>query len=259
MRAASVTAVILTKDEAAALPRALGSLPPGMPALVLDAESTDATPRIAEAFGARAIVRPWAGFVAARRYALGEVRTPWTLMLDADESLDAALREALAALPEEPREDGFRLARTTSLCGRPVRGCGWGDERLLRLFRTAEARLAAHPAAGGAADLHERWEVDGPVADLGGRLAHDSYPTLAAYGSKFARYTTIEAAALHARAPGAAFAAALARAALRLPWLFFGRAGWRDGWRGAFVSAASAVYPVVVRWKALAYREGRLR
>ena len=47
------------------------------------------------------------------------------------------------------------------------------------------------------------------------------------------------------------FIVALARAALRLPWLYFVRGGWRDGWRGAYVCTASALYPAVVAFKAL--------
>jgi hypothetical protein len=101
--------------------------------------------------------------------------------------------------------------------------------------------------------LHERLEVDGIVDELGGRLLHASYPSLEAYRTKFARYTTIEAAGLPPSR--GAFASAVARALVRAPWLFVARGGWRDGWRGAYVAAASALYPAVVRWKALARSE----
>lgn len=169
-------------------------------------------------------------------------------MLDADERLDATARAALAAVPDEG-PDGYAIARATRLCGRTIRGCGWGDEAPLRLFRTASATLEAHPVAGGTADLHETWRVSGPVGRLAGTLEHDSYPTLRDYGLKFARYTAIEAAGI-VGSPGR-FARAVVRAALRGPWLYLGRGGWRDGWRGAFVAAASAAYPVVVSWRAL--------
>lgn len=217
---------------------------------MLDAESEDGTAALARARGADVVVRPWRGFVDARRFALGRVRTEWTFMLDADEALDPILRDAILAAAPPPGVAGYAVRRTTYFCGRPISGCGWGDERILRLVRTERARIVAQPAAGGAAELHERLAVRGVVDELAGRLVHASYPTLASYRSKFARYTAIEAAGL---APSAsAFAAATARALVRAPWLFVVRGGWRDGWRGAYIAGASALYPAVVRWKALA-------
>jgi glycosyltransferase involved in cell wall biosynthesis len=214
---------------------------------VIDAESTDGTVALAQAAGAEIVVRPWPGFVAARREALALVRSEWTLMLDADESLDPALRTAIEAAAADG-VDGYLLRRVTFLCGRPVWGAGWGEERLLRLFRTGAVRLEARPAAGGSAELHERWVTDGLVEELGGTLLHDSYPTLASYREKFARYTSLEAAGL--RAGAADVLRAFAVAVARFGWLLVVRGGWRDGWRGAYVSLFSALYPAVVVVKA---------
>ncbi|MDE2572528.1 MAG: glycosyltransferase family 2 protein [bacterium] len=248
MDPARITAVVLTKDEAANMESCLASLPQGVRILVLDAESTDQTRAIAERHGALVEVRPWQGFVAARRAALALVQTPWALFVDADERLDARLRDAILAASESAA-DGYEVLRTTEFCGRPMRGAGWGAEPLLRLLRCDRVRLQAHPAAGGAAELHERWITPGPVARLQGTLEHRSYPTLADYRRKFRRYTEIEAAGMGpspARALGA-----LALAAPRALWLYTGRGGWRDGWRGAYVCAMSALYPGVVQLKAL--------
>ena len=85
--------MVLARDEAARLESLLADLPPGMRVFVLDAASEDETVAVARAHSAEVEVRPWAGFVSARRYALGRVATPWALMLDADERLDATLRE----------------------------------------------------------------------------------------------------------------------------------------------------------------------
>jgi hypothetical protein len=194
-------------------------------------------------------VRPWPGFVVARRDALAMVTTAWTLMLDADEELDQALRDAIAAAEPPAATCGYRLRRATYLCGRPIGGAGWGDERLLRLFRTTAARLDARPAAGGDSDLHERWSCAGDVTDLAGTLHHYSYPTIASYREKFDRYTTLEARGLRVRPLDVLRAYAVVPA--RFGWLLVARGGWRDGWRGWFVSLFSALYPAVVAAKAL--------
>ena len=217
-----------------------------MRTFVLDAESADDTVAVARAHGAHVETRPWSGFVAARRYALARVSTPWALMLDADELIDDALRDGLAAVRGDLA--GYRVRRVTTLCGVPVRTAGWSNESLLRLFRTARARVEPH-SVGGDADLHERWVVDGPVGELPGTIVHDSYPTLAAYDAKFERYTSIEAAGLPPSRR--ALARELASFPVRVVWSLLKYGGWRDGWRGLFVAWQSARYRVVVRLKAL--------
>lgn len=201
---------------------------------------------MARAHGAAVETRRWNGFVEARRYALGRVETPWTLMLDADEFLDPISRDAIVTAGDQVA--GYTLRRVTRLCGVAIRTAGWSNEMLLRLFRTDRARVEAN-SVGGGADLHERWIVDGPVDVLPGTLIHDSYPTLASYRAKFARYTTIEAAALR-RSP-LALARELVLFVPRIVWSIARYGGWRDGWRGAFVAWESARYRIVVRWKAL--------
>ncbi|MBC5809764.1 MAG: glycosyltransferase family 2 protein [Candidatus Eremiobacteraeota bacterium] len=225
------------------------SVPSGAPILVIDAESNDETARLARAYGALVLVRPWEGFVETRRYALEYVRTPWTFMLDADEMIDQQLRDALLGLEPPSDVDGYIVRRTTFFVGRPIEGCGWGDESPLRLFRSGVAQLVPHPAGGGAADVHEEWRVPGGVELLHGRLLHDSYPTLAAYWQKFHRYTSIEARGL--RPTAAAALRTIGVALARVFWLYFGRRGYRDGWRGAVIAFASAFYPVVVLFKAV--------
>ena len=216
---------------------------------MIDAESTDATPALARAHGADVVVRPWAGFVATRRFALERVRTPWTFMLDADEALDGAAVAALEHATPDPGTDGYTLARLTYFCGKPMRGGAWGGEAPLRLFRTSAARLTAHPAGGGTADVHESWSVPGRIERLPGVLHHHSYPSLSAYRTKFAHYTSLEARG--SRGSWRSLLRAAMFAVARVPWLLLRRGGWRDGWRGAFVAVASAAYPVCVAWKAL--------
>ena len=209
----------------------LAQLPPGAPIFVLDAESDDETVAVARAHGADVETRPWTGFVTARRYALGRVRTGWALMLDADELLDAVLRGAIAHADADVA--GYRLRRMTMLCGRAVRTAGWSN-------------VAANRTG---AQVHETWSVDGSVADLPGAILHDSYPTLASYRAKFDRYTSVEAEALEPSRRG--YLADLALMLPRFAWSLLRYGGWRDGWRGLFVAWESARYRVVVRAKAL--------
>jgi glycosyltransferase involved in cell wall biosynthesis len=245
MDPAAVTAVILTRDEERNLPRALTSLPRGMHVLVVDARSDDRTVEFARSAGAEVIERDWTDFVDARRFALAAVRTPWTLMLDADEALDDALRDAVVAAPGDV--DAYRVRRSTYFCGKPMRI--WRNEPLVRLFRTGAVRLEAHPAAGGTAALHERWECDGPAGELAGTLLHFSYPDVSSYRTRYERYTATEAAA--SRASLGAVTAASVMGAARFGWMLVRKGALLDGWRGVYTAYRSAAYPAVVAWKAL--------
>jgi glycosyltransferase involved in cell wall biosynthesis len=240
-----VTAVVLARNEARTIGRMLDSLPAGTAALVLDDCSTDGTAAIARSRGATVIVRPLEDFVAARNAAAALVKTPWTLMIDADETLDDALREAVERASGEV--DGYVVRRSTFYRGKPLRM--WNNEPLLRLFRTGRAELRAAPVAGGTAQLHERWLCRGPVAGLGGKLLHDSYPTRNAYVEKFMRYTALEAAGIPASRARAA--SSIASMLPRFLWYLVRRRAILDGFDGITIAAYSAAYPAVVQMKAL--------
>jgi glycosyltransferase involved in cell wall biosynthesis len=210
---------------------------------VLDSLSTDDTAQIASAAGATIIQREWRGYVDARTFALSHVRTPWTLMIDADEALDPALRDAIIAA--DGTADGYRVARTTYFCGRPMRI--WSNERILRLFRTERATLRSR-AMSDNAQVHEVWSVAGVTVDLPGTLLHFSYPTVVAYRNKFERYTALEAGALRPAAPRVHLEEA--KALLRFLQLLVTRGAFLDGWRGVYAAWWSAWYPAVALRKA---------
>lgn len=99
---ASLAAVLVVRDEAAALPACLASLTGLVDAVhVHDTGSTDGTVELARLAGARVTTGPWTGdFAAARNAALEPVTADWVLSVDADERVVAdapALRALLAA------------------------------------------------------------------------------------------------------------------------------------------------------------------
>jgi glycosyltransferase involved in cell wall biosynthesis len=242
---ADVTAVILTRDEERNLPRALTSLPRGMPVFVLDACSRDHTIQFARSAGAEVVQREWTDFIDARLFALSHVRTPWALMLDADEALDDVLRDAVIAV--NGTADGYCLTRATYFCGKPMRL--WQGESLLRLFKPDRVRLEARPATGADVALHERWLSDGRIERLPGTLLHYSYPDRPTYRAKYERYTELEARGVKPSLRRLLLAAI--NAAVTYPYFLFVKGAILDGWRGAYVAYYSAAYPVVVAWKAL--------
>ena len=59
----------------------------------MDSGSTDGTPDLAAAMGARVVYQEWLGFGPQRNFASTLASHDWILMLDADEELSSALIE----------------------------------------------------------------------------------------------------------------------------------------------------------------------
>jgi glycosyltransferase involved in cell wall biosynthesis len=92
-------------DEAAALPATLTALPAGWPVLVVDNGSTDRTPDVARAHGARVVHEPRRGYGAAVHAGLLAADTDLVAVLDGDGSLDPAVLPELAAEVAADRAD----------------------------------------------------------------------------------------------------------------------------------------------------------
>ena len=85
----TVSAALIVRDEERLLGGCLETVVGRVNEIVIaDTGSTDRTRKIAEAFGARIIDRPWTGdFSVARNAALDAVSSNWVLYIDADERL----------------------------------------------------------------------------------------------------------------------------------------------------------------------------
>ena len=105
--------VILTLNEARALPACLSSLGRCDDVVVIDSGSSDRTVPIAEAAGARVFHRPFDNFAGQRNYAQRHVsfRHPWVFHLDADERMTPALDSECRGAAARSDLDGFRAAR----------------------------------------------------------------------------------------------------------------------------------------------------
>ena len=246
----SLSVVLITRNEAANLPRTLASvrlvLAIAQEVVVVDSGSTDATVMIARDFGASVFEEPWKGFSAQKNSAIGHATGDWILSLDADEEISIELaREIQTLLAATPPFAAYRIPRLNHFLGRPLRHGGyWPDPKLQGLFRISAARFAGAP-------VHETLQTVGPVGQLKGHLIHHCYPTLDDYIEHMNRYSTLGAQALveSGRAstswlwlkwnailnPGATFL-----------YNYFFRLGFLDGREGLLQHLNHSVY---IHWK----------
>jgi glycosyltransferase involved in cell wall biosynthesis len=124
-----LSAALIARDEEQFLGTCLRSLHGLVDEIVVvDTGSTDRTPDIAAAQGARVCTHPWTGdFGAARNRALDLARGEWILYIDADERVRAGTADGVRERLAEPGALGHRVM----LHPRPGHSGYWE----LRLFR----------------------------------------------------------------------------------------------------------------------------
>jgi hypothetical protein len=227
--------VIITRDAAHELADCLASAAFAAETIVVDSGSRDDTAALAVRLGARVIEHAWEGFGPQKNFAVAQARHDWVLCLDADErvtpDLAAAIREQFASGPparvayREPAAAAFRIARRNRFLGRWLaHGEGYPDWNV-RLFDRRRARWSD--------DLvHEKVVADGPVGELRGDLLHASAESIDAYIAKQNRYTTMQAAAMHARGERAGAALLVLSPIARFLRFYVLRLGFLDGAAG---------------------------
>lgn len=185
MSTPSVSVCMIVKDEAKWIGTAIASARAlASEIIVVDTGSTDDTPRIARELGARVFDFGWIDdFSAARNFSLAQATSDWILVLDADEILDDAGRQAMADWLRAPTLPWASLVQTTYsfepqlIMWKPNRLAqpeaanfpGYIESRLTRLFRRDAGIRFVHRVHEEAAS------PDGPrlpVAALDVRIHH---------------------------------------------------------------------------------------
>jgi glycosyltransferase involved in cell wall biosynthesis len=229
-----VSAILITKNAATTLRRALDSLAWANEIIVVDSGSTDDTVGIARTLGAEVhITADWPGYGPQKNRALGHATGDWVISLDADEWLTPEGREEIRRTLESPRAAAYALPRRSSFCGRVMNHSGWWPDHVVRLFRRDAARFSDDLA-------HERLIVDGVTAKLREPLMHEAIVDLDQMLGKMNAYSTAGARMQAARGRRAS----LAKAVLHGVWAFVRtyvlRRGFLDGREGFLLAVANA-------------------
>lgn len=227
-----VCVVIPTLNEADRLAACLASVGWAAEIIVADAGSTDGTVAIARHHGAT-VIQVRGCTIAGQRNAAAELASqPWILYVDADERVTPELAASIADATAAPPADAFRIHFRNRYLGAPMERGGWGCDRHVRLAR-AHVRWQVK-------QVHERLDYDGPVADLCGRMDHDSYRNLEHQLTKVTNYSAWGASDLLIKGKRVGFTHLVARPAWRFVKCYFLQGAWREGRRGLVLSVVHA-------------------
>jgi len=138
-----ISACIITFNEEKNIAEAVESVSWADEVLVVDAESTDKTKRIASSRGAKILTNKWEGFSKQKQFATDNASHDWIFSLDADERVSEELRNEILKirnLSDSALADGFRIPRLTFYMNRPIRHSGWYPDWQLRFFNRQKGK-----------------------------------------------------------------------------------------------------------------------
>jgi len=255
----NVSVLLLVFNEERNLPSCLSALAWCDDIVVIDSGSTDRSVEIAEAHGARILVRAFDNFAGQRNWGLenGQFGHEWVLHLDADEIVTPEFRAALAALAPRDGIDAYNVPSKMMLFGRWIRHAGMYPTYQVRLGHRDRLRFV-QVGHGQREDLTADRLGTLDVPYLHYSFSHGLFGWL----NKHVRYARDEAELILAQRRGEAgraggqhgvgrrraakaFAAKLPvmlRPLARFLYVYFFRQGFRDGRAGLAYALMLAVY-----------------
>lgn len=230
---AKISAIIITKNEAANISACINSVAWADEIIVVDSGSSDSTVQICRALGAKVFVHDWPGFGAQKNRALSYATNEWVFSIDADERVTPELAEQLIAAVRDGTADGFYVPRRSQFCGTFIHHSGWYPDYVLRLFKKAKGRFSD--------DLvHESVLLQGKTRKLASPLLHYSYMNEADVARKVEQYATAAAQQMLRKGKTATRADAPVRAAWAFIRTYCLRLGVLDGRAGFNIARMNA-------------------
>lgn len=233
-----LSAVVITRNEAARVAACLESLAGVDEIVVVDDASTDDTVAVCRRYTPHVLVHPHEGenWDLNKNVGMDAATGDWVLLVDADErATPALLAEIRALLATNPPHAGYWMPRREYYFGYHARHAA-SSAKVLRLFRRGAARFEG-------AHLHEHPRVDGSLGELAEPLDHFAYATIADYVAKTNLYTTHEARHLHAQGRRASWRDVLVAPLKLFRYRYWKLKGYKDGMPGLVYCLVTSLYP----------------
>jgi glycosyltransferase involved in cell wall biosynthesis len=259
--------VIPIKNEAANLERCLAAVRWAEEIVVVDSQSTDGSPMIAERCGARVVQFAFNGtWPKKKNWALETIpfRHEWVFILDADEVLPPETEAEFRTIVSDPNHSvaGYWINRRFRFMGKWLRHAYYPNWNL-RLFKHRLGRyekLTEVDTQSGDNEIHEHVVVTGATGHLRSEMDHYAFPSVAVFVEKHNRYSNWEArvaldrylqasreqlqsGAVGGRRRLKQLSQRLpCRGLLRFLYVYFWQRGFLDGWEGFYFARLHGFY-----------------
>jgi glycosyltransferase involved in cell wall biosynthesis len=230
----NISVTILTNNSGAYLSECLSALQAFSEVVILDNGSTDDTVAIASGFRNVTLhEHPFTGFGPMKNIAVDKASNDWILSVDSDEIVTPELAHEILGL----KLDGnmvYVIERDNHYHRRLIRGCGWDNDRVERLFNRKSTKYDDKL-------VHEGLIMSGNLNTelLSGRLNHYPYDNASQLLQKMQHYSTLWAEEYHGRKKVSPLKAML-YGILTFVKSYLLKNGWRFGYEGLLISVSNA-------------------
>ncbi len=233
---ATLSVVLIVKNEAANLPACLDTVRWADELVIVDAGSSDNTIEIARRYTDKVYVESdWQGYGVQRQRAQRSASGDWILMLDADERVTPELRASIEqVIAGDERKSVYAVARLSWCFGRFIRHGGWYPDHVVRLYPREQAQY-------GEERVHEKLHYGAlQQRKLSGDLLHFTYRDLHHYLVKSAGYARDWAMQRQARGKQASLLEGAWHGLGCFLRMYLLRGGFLDGRAGLLLALLSA-------------------
>ncbi len=234
----TITAIIITKNEAANIARCLNSLQEiADEIIVLDAYSTDETPNICRSYpSVKFIQRAWEGYAASKNFADSQAISDYILSLDADEMLSEKLKASILTVKLGDRNHkAYQFNRLNHVADQPIHYSGWYPDRKVRLFPKINSKWTGD-------FVHETLQTESPLQIIKGDLLHYTCSSFQQMEIKQRQYAEFGAFELYKKGKHMPKILGLVKVIFKFFCIYCLKLGFLDGSNGLKIALISAKY-----------------
>jgi glycosyltransferase involved in cell wall biosynthesis len=233
-RSMAISVAIITLNEEERLPKCLESLSFADEVVVVDANSTDRTVKIAKNHGAKVYVEAWQGFGRQKQKAINLCSNSWVLILDADERISEESAAEIKAIINVPTpQNSYSLPRKNIFLGRWIKHAGWWPDRVVRLINKEHCSMSKSL-------VHESIQVEGVVGSLNNPIIHFATRNLQHTMEKMNNYSSAGAQDMLCSGAKSNFCKAVSRAVWAFFYNYIIRLGFLDMGPGFIIAVSDA-------------------
>jgi glycosyltransferase involved in cell wall biosynthesis len=239
-----LTVIIVVKNEEKTIRKCLENVRWAEEILVIDDFSTDRTAAICREYTEKVSLGEKGNCINDNRnLAAQQASGEWLLVLDADEIVSAELAAEIRKVIIIPEKLGYNISRKNHFLGKWIDGCGWWPDLSIRLYRKGSVKWPF--------EIHQTLKIKdkNKVGYLNNPIIHDSYQSFSQYFEKFNYYTSrlaMEEWTKGIRPSAVNFILyCLIKPAFYFFKKYFFMRGFKNGFRGLFISFSSALVVIV--------------